>query len=157
MRLFSCLTFSLLTSAAVACPNLAGNFECHTKSGEYVGGFSMAQAEVAGHTQYKLTNSDGEAIYNADNVVRPTPENDTQQVKDSTLRAWCDADSAFAIEWLGNVYEGDLKIGQVTDVNRLSKIEDGAFALQMEERFVSSDGKESVEGDTFGCKLTPAN
>jgi hypothetical protein len=108
MRISILALFGLFFSAQTfACPNLTGNYSCVDQDGE-AHPFVVTQSVTGNVTVYQI---DGKPMP-ADGVVYPIP--DTDSMKSSTIRAWCNDDIALNVQVLGKIWQGNTYVADVT-------------------------------------------
>ena len=100
--------FALLFSVqAFACPQLTGNYTCKYQNGQSTA-LILTQDSKSNVTIYSLN---GQQLP-ADNQVQPLPDEDT--LKNATIRAWCNDDSALHTELIGKYYQQGRYFGDLT-------------------------------------------
>lgn len=127
--------FALFSAGAIACPNLAGTYNCHYDDGDEV--TKISQVTKAGVTTCVV----GREKIIADNVVRRLPNSD--DLRNATLQSWCENDQLKA-ELKGMAYDGKTLVGAVTVMNTVY-LDTNGLVMQSDETLVRGGESEWFE------------
>src|SRR4051812_42353210 len=97
----------LFSTQAFACPDLAGAFTCKYNDGSQEV-ITITQDLKAAVPTYNLNGS--EVL--ADNIAKPMA--DDANIRNSTVRAWCDDDVTLKAEMLGQYFNNGTYYGDLT-------------------------------------------
>lgn len=125
MRSLTVMAF-LFSFRAFACPDLSGTFSCTFLNGAKET-IVVSQAENCNVTTYTINGQP----YAADNIAYAQP--DTPNLRDSTVRMWCDDDTTLQSETLGRYFDDQNHFGGALELKT-------AFTLQDMGVRISSKG-----------------
>jgi len=131
--------FAFLASAqAFACPNLTGSYTCTDNGQSQI--MTISQANKGTFTDY---NVNGQDIV-TDNIAHPQPDQDN--VKQSTMRAWCNDDATLHLQLLVKYYDNNAPVGDITvnldismQAQNLHQVTTGGLAANGQTYPVNSD------------------
>jgi len=118
MRILTALIL-VYSAQSFGCPMLAGSYSCPQRDGS-TKTTTISQTEKDGVTIYDFKNF----FLPADNQAHPIADSDN--LKSTTLRGWCDEDVTLKVEIIGKVYSSGK---YVADVNAIQKISHSAETL----------------------------
>jgi hypothetical protein len=135
----SIIALALAFSAqAYACPSLTGNFTCTYQDGSR-DTVSISQEMKDGITTYSYNGG----LIQADNVARPIQ--DEEEIREATLRAWCDDATTLKAQMLGKYYNNGSYFGDLT-INLFLSMEGANLKQVTDGNLKSANGDYPIQG-----------
>jgi len=133
----------LFSIRAFACPNLAGSYTC-----EFLGYPEDVTVSQQNKNSVIVYTANGYDVP-ADNQAYKVP--DRKELKNATLRAWCNDDVALNFQLLGVAWEDGAPYGDLTVDGTLSK-SGKDLQPKMTGKIVKRDGSEQPFNPEVTCK-----